>query len=704
MDDLSSSTGIDEGDSGEGLSSGLIVWGVACFLVTLAFTTWLVRRYQRPNTPIPISLITWLAWLVSFVIVFLVPLDIRKNASSSLSPVWSTVFWIGFVCTWVLLPMIQEFYDNGGFTFGQKLKLACRQNLILVCVALIVVIAMCLYLAIAKGQKGDSILTTFKVLSNAIGLILLIILGGYGLVEFPRMLYYSSHRSRRRDFVYYTAANTQHEATDVRDEFCELLKLITNVERKISSQHDATLQQYFDEIKETVREKELELQARNFKGTKTKLDIVEQFEKKNRLDTNDLIKLNQAVKKNVRHLWLCDQLWTDTVEEAFQLEAELADVAGEGSINVGDLEAGSALSKLPGPLHVSEAHMSWYRKNFYPRFLFIMSLITGATSILILWSELAIVIHSYGDEVDVSPFTYLVKSLDDTEIIQQIFTVLLIGYFMLCSVYPLFKLRISSMYYLGHHHSDTNSLIYNATIMLRASIALAYNFTLLLHIPAEGLGDLLGSLQEVPFLGTSFNAIFPLFMIVWSLMVAFNIVGRIMSMCNIERFQFITASASAGSRDLSDSQIEARGQISEGRQLVKTEKMRRDSAMAAGERFHFSAGMSANAQPSPRGPPASSSSSSGMSSSLSSDAPGGLSGYRGRILDKKEIRSVRQSSSANSLNSSLLSEPTTSSSTTNGAYSSRNRVASPTPDAAPSRFGRNRNKGGEEEERFLGSR
>jgi LMBR1-like membrane protein len=138
------------------LSDGLIGWGVLCFLFTLGFTAWLLHHFSRPKTPPAIYLITYLAWLCAFSIVFLIPLDIQKDAADSLEVVWTILFWVGFVCTWMMLPMVQEYYDNGGFTWKQKLRLACKQNGILVLVAGSLVIILVVYLKVS-GKDNTAI-------------------------------------------------------------------------------------------------------------------------------------------------------------------------------------------------------------------------------------------------------------------------------------------------------------------------------------------------------------------------------------------------------------------------------------------------------------------------------------------------------------------------------------------------------------------
>ena len=130
---------------------GLIGWGVICFLATLCLSAWLVRYFARPGTPVPIYVVTWLAWVCSFSVIWLVPMDVNTSSKDALVVIWNIVFWVGFVTTWLLLPMVQEYYDNGGFTWKHKLLLALKQNLILLAIASTLVTGLIVYMAVAKG-------------------------------------------------------------------------------------------------------------------------------------------------------------------------------------------------------------------------------------------------------------------------------------------------------------------------------------------------------------------------------------------------------------------------------------------------------------------------------------------------------------------------------------------------------------------------
>ena len=110
--------------------------------------------------------------------------------------------------------------------------------------------------------------------------------------------------------MYYSASATHHEAEETRDEFTVLLKLIEIVDRKVAGMHDATLSQWMAEIKDTAAPKQAELEKMQYRAHPAKLKIFDKMKDIERVNTMDLINLNHAVRKCVRHLWLVDQLWS----------------------------------------------------------------------------------------------------------------------------------------------------------------------------------------------------------------------------------------------------------------------------------------------------------------------------------------------------------------------------------------------------------
>ena len=438
------------------------------------------------------------------------------------------------------------------------------------------------------------------------------------------MLYYASHRQRRRDFIYFTASTTHHEAEDARDEFTVLIKLIDIVDRKVIASHNAQHKEWMEQIKETARPKREELERMQYRAHPAQVKIYDKMKDIERVGRGDLIDLHMAVRKCVRHLWLVDEVWSDTVDEAFNIEAELDETNLTGTDSV-DVKSEQANTGFLSRFEMSPERQIWWRRRARPRVLLGLSILFAMFSILMLWSELTIVFQLAN--VQLSPFTGIVKGLMDVPVLQQLISIILLLYLFCCVAYTVFKVRVSSLYYVGPHHTDTNSLVYNGTVLLRVSIALAYNFGVLLNVETGGLQELI-QVNDISFLGTTFNKIFPIFMAVWALLIAVHAISRLMSLLDIQRFQFI-ANAAANSGELSDSAQEVKSQILEGQGLIKQEKRRRERARETGETYtpHIS------------GPQSPSGAGGGESLASPTDRPGGASGYRGKIMSKGDIRS-----------------------------------------------------------------
>ena len=87
--------------------AGLVAWAIICFICVIIFTGYMIREYARPGTP-PFALcLTYLSWLITFSICFLVPIDLLPSAEDSLNSVWNVMFWFSFLLMW---------YDNNNTT------------------------------------------------------------------------------------------------------------------------------------------------------------------------------------------------------------------------------------------------------------------------------------------------------------------------------------------------------------------------------------------------------------------------------------------------------------------------------------------------------------------------------------------------------------------------------------------------------------
>lgn len=165
-------------------------------------------------------------------------------------------------------------------------------------------------------------------------------------------------------------------------------------------------------------------------------------------------------------------------------------------------------------------------------FLF-LSAAAALLSFMLLFSEITIPTGK-----NISPLNFIVQASLSNPLSEQIFTCLPISYLAMCAFYPLFIMRLSTFYYIGKRRTDENSLLLNATLVLRVSVPLAYNFVLLLQLSATSLQSFTGVISTIPFFGTSLNEWFPVIMCIVSFLTLINISDYVLRLLGREQFEY----------------------------------------------------------------------------------------------------------------------------------------------------------------------
>ena len=111
---------------------------------------------------------------------------------------------------WFVLPFLIEFLNSGDFTFREKCLRSLRNNIPYLVLYLVAFIAVIIILATTKsGQEAlahDGITGCLIGLSTVFGLLFIVILLGYGLVQIPfSYMRYVSLNKKVRELQYKVA-------------------------------------------------------------------------------------------------------------------------------------------------------------------------------------------------------------------------------------------------------------------------------------------------------------------------------------------------------------------------------------------------------------------------------------------------------------------------------------------------------------------
>ncbi|CAO2047424.1 unnamed protein product [Urochloa humidicola] len=133
--------------------------------------------------------------------------------------------------------------------------------------------------------------------------------------------------------------------------------------------------------------------------------------------------------------------------------------------------------------------------------------------------------------VDLSLFSILIKAVGKQEVLVQVAAFVPLMYMCICTYYSLFKIGMLMFYSLTPRQTSSVSLLMICSMVARYAPPISYNFLNLIRLGGNAKTTFekrMGNIDDaVPFFGRGFNRIYPLIMVVYTLLVASNFFGRV---------------------------------------------------------------------------------------------------------------------------------------------------------------------------------
>nr|CAD7568702.1 unnamed protein product [Timema californicum] len=248
-------------------------------VVTFCLAVGLLYKYGNlMKNHIIVTVSVLIAWYFSFLIIFVLPLDVSStvyrqckqfhedvndNSTSVVEPLvstpgnnsstpsivplnvceppwsfvtenvfpnlWRVVYWTSQFLTWLVLPLMQSYIKAGDFTVQGKLKSALIDNAIYYGSYLFICGILLIYIAVQPGLDldGQKVKAIASSASNTWGLFLLVLLLGYALVEVPRSLWNASKRGYALNYSYFKAAKLSIEKCEAEETVDDILEVIS---------------------------------------------------------------------------------------------------------------------------------------------------------------------------------------------------------------------------------------------------------------------------------------------------------------------------------------------------------------------------------------------------------------------------------------------------------------------------------------------
>ena len=251
-------------------------------LVCIILSFILVYFYSRRGTN-PLALITaGVTWSLNFILIVFIPYDIYysykedaedESVENILTVGYYIIYWSLFICSWIFVPLMQEYEDSGDFTKKKKFIHSIKSNLIFYGVLGVISI---LFLIIAffilpylpesiTGYSKEEIqnFSSFQAFafelmnfSYLIGLLLFYFLFGYSIITLPMKNFYKTKYDYQVKYLEWRVIDLKHNLEKIQKELVEDGYKLQKTLQEIKVTKRVNLSKQFDEDNDIEKEQD----------------------------------------------------------------------------------------------------------------------------------------------------------------------------------------------------------------------------------------------------------------------------------------------------------------------------------------------------------------------------------------------------------------------------------------------------------------
>ncbi|XP_071736915.1 uncharacterized protein [Rutidosis leptorrhynchoides] len=499
------------------------------YLISLPLTMGMViltlRYFAGPDIPRYVLFTVGYTWFSSLSFIILVPADIWAAMSNQeiggVSFFWSWSYWSTFLLTWAVVPILQGYEDAGDFTVTERLKTSLHVNLLFyVIVGSVALIGLILLILLHHNWSGG-IIGFAMACSNTFGLVTGAFLLGFGLSEIPKGIWINADHLTRQKVLSHKVARAALKLDDAHQNLSNAI-VVAQATSKQMSKRDP-LRPYMNII-----DKMLSNMLNEDPSFKPQGGRLGENDMDYDTDEKSMATLRRQLRRAKGEYYRCKSEYMSFVMESLDLEDTLKNYERRDA--TGWRYISSFRPERSGKIgYILDTIEFVWRCILKKQLKKLSAIILGCLTVAILLAEATILPSG----VDFSLFSILINAVKTNGVLVQVLGFIPLMYMCVCTYYSLFKIGRLTFYSLTPGQTSSVSLLMICSQVALYAPPISYNFLNLIRLPQDATTVFerrMGKIDDaVPFFGENFNKIYPLIMVVYTIMIASNFFDRIMS-------------------------------------------------------------------------------------------------------------------------------------------------------------------------------
>ena len=554
----------------------IFIEAILCLLIAQLILLYYVRKGINPV----VKYLTTFTWFLNFFMVVLLPYDIRLTnkvkTNESLSNddkitiiiikiSYNIIYWVIFICNWIIFPFLKKYEDSGEFTKMDKIKYSIKSNLIRYIILLLILIILFTWAYTRLEEEQFSFFTKNIFNFNYIyRLSLVLILLSYSLIKFPINVYETIDHNYTIQYYEYMAKDIDEKLSLVKSDLKENGNiLLTTIE------HSEIVQEMTDDDLYSNEKKFKKIEKQNKLIILYESHLKEQFDylcrnskilgielKTNSLGTNQepikdkkkLVKLNkniingildnlrlQCQMQSIYYNWCLLKTIIIQGRSNNYIKIDSNDIGqGKNEKILYDNNKHETLEESFIPLNGVSFIKTLYYLKIRKYLFFVLTIILFLSAGIVIISEISISLP-----INLSVFSFLISSVTNVFILHLILFIPII-YLLVLSMYTFFKLKIAGFYGMySNRQTDAVSLIFFTRNISRIIIPLCLNVILMVNHGDNVNKTILENNFKINVqnkIFNMFNKFSPIILILFLLIHGFNIFNKLAKCFGLDNF------------------------------------------------------------------------------------------------------------------------------------------------------------------------